>query len=671
MKNKLILILLLAYSFEAFSQDSTSTLVFDQLEESLEETEQEDAEVAEQLIQFLQDLENNPIDINTAGISDLLQIPGITIKTANSIINYRSEYTFKTIEDILFVPGIGKVTLIKIKPYITVGKGAYSIQNWFDNSKTEFISRYQQTLEDQRGYLIPDSSGGFLGNSVKYYQRFKLQTNNLSLNVTQEKDAGERLNALQGFDFNSMHLAYSGKGLIRRVVLGDYNLSFGQGLVIWSAAAFGKGREVIQSVDRNDRGLRPYGSAQESNYFRGTAVTIGKQNEWTFFYSNAPRTASVVGIDSVRFPSSSGFHRTVNEINRRNNINQQTIGGRFRAFTPFGNFGLTAYSSSFSKDVIRSTSIFDRYDFSGKSNAVIGIDYRAIISQSIVFGELARSDNDAYSGILGIRSRVGESTELALLYRNYARNFISILANGFSERSGIPQNERGAYFGVKHRISMFTVSGYFDQYYFDAPQNRNLSSSSGKDLLAMIEIDYSRTLKGYFLIRNEIKDDVIEAVTTNGRIEQKLGWNSRTSFRFHFEYQASPKLRNRSRIEWVHFSENRIKPENGFMIYHDIRMLISRKVTLDARWSIFETDSFDARIYQFENDLRYILSNVALNNSGQRWYAVLKYKFQQYVEVSAKISQTIIEDVHVLSSGLNQIDGNTRTFIGIQLRINT
>jgi hypothetical protein len=67
-------------------------------------------------------------------------------------------------------------------------------------------------------------------------------------------------------------------------------------------------------------------------------------------------------------------------------------------------------------------------------------------------------------------------------------------------------------------------------------------------------------------------------------------------------------------------------------------------------------------------NLRYVLTNVALNDSGQRWYFVLKYDVSESLEVSAKLSRTIIEDAQVISSGLNQINGNTRTFFGAQIR---
>jgi hypothetical protein len=109
--------------------------------------------------------------------------------------------------------------------------------------------------------------------------------------------------------------------------------------------------------------------------------------------------------------------------------------------------------------------------------------------------------------------------------------------------------------------------------------------------------------------------------------------------------------------------------EQGFLLYQDLRWLPSKALTVDARYTLFDTDSFDSRVYQFENDLLYVLSNIALSDRGQRWYVVVKYAPTEFLDLSAKISRSIIADAFTLSSGLNEIEGNQRTNIGLQARL--
>lgn len=67
--------------------------------------------------------ENNSstVNINTASQTELEALPGIGPSTALKIIDYRtSNGKFKTIEDIMDVPGIGKSKFNSLKDYILI-----------------------------------------------------------------------------------------------------------------------------------------------------------------------------------------------------------------------------------------------------------------------------------------------------------------------------------------------------------------------------------------------------------------------------------------------------------------------------------------------------------------------------------------------------------------------
>jgi competence protein ComEA len=63
-----------------------------------------------------------PVDINTATVGELDTLPGIGPALAGRIIAYRQAYgSFKTIQDLLKVEGIGPSVFSKIKDLITAG----------------------------------------------------------------------------------------------------------------------------------------------------------------------------------------------------------------------------------------------------------------------------------------------------------------------------------------------------------------------------------------------------------------------------------------------------------------------------------------------------------------------------------------------------------------------
>lgn len=674
----LLLIGVISSSVIAQTKDSSKVQIEKQLEEALEEQETEEGVIAgEQLAQFLEDLAANPININSASINDLLQVPGFNLKIARALISYRKGNPFVKKEDVLKVSGIGRATYSRMRPYITVGGSASKFRNvytnpdyWLDGNSFEYISRYQQELNDQRGYEIPDSLGGYLGSQGKYYQRFRMSSKHLSINLTQEKDAGETLNGPTGFDYNSGHIALSENGKLKNLVIGDYALNFGQGLVLWTGAAFGKGREVIGTTGKNERGLRAYGSAQETDFFRGIAATYGERFETTVFYSNRPRTASVIEGDTTRFPSSTGFHRTENEKARKNNIDQKSFGGRIRYDTPFGLFGVTGYYTEFSSYIARGNGLSNLYDFEGKEHMVYGVDYRGLIGNVLAFGEIAQSDNGGMGGIVGIESPIGFSTDLTMAYRNYARDFQSFMGAGFGESSSDPQNEEGFYLGIRHSVNgQITLSGYVDQYRFEAPRTGIDQSSQGFDALGLLEIDFSSNLSGYLLIRSETKDETFSELNDRGVEEEFLGEQRRSSVRAQVEYQVSRNIRLRSRIELVESQGANEDSERGMLVYQDLRLQATKKLQIDARVTIFDTDSFDSRVFQFENDLLYVLSNTALSGQGQRMYFVLKYEPIEFLDLWFKYSLSIFENDHLISSGLNEIEGNKNSDFGMQARI--
>jgi competence ComEA-like helix-hairpin-helix protein len=65
----------------------------------------------------------HPININTANVSDLQQVPGIGPSTAQKILDTRKSYgAFKSVDDLLAIKGIGPKRLEKMRKYLTVGK---------------------------------------------------------------------------------------------------------------------------------------------------------------------------------------------------------------------------------------------------------------------------------------------------------------------------------------------------------------------------------------------------------------------------------------------------------------------------------------------------------------------------------------------------------------------
>ncbi len=674
-----ILIWLISSPLSAYQQDSTRADVLEDLEKALDDIDAEDADLnSEQLVQLLQDMQANPVNVNKADRDELITIPGVNLTIAMAILTYReANQRFVSIEDLLKVRGIGPVTLAKMRPYITVGETRVTKNNtffryryWSEGGKLELYSRFQQRLQQAEGYRRLPEDGGYLGSPVKYYQRLRYRSEHLSANITQEKDPGEPTGGTAGLDYFSWHIALKDNGLLKDLVIGDYSLSFGQGLVLWSGGAFGKGRETVGAANRKERGIAPYTSSQETGFYRGAAATVGGRIQVTGFYSYSKQSASVISGDTLRFPQATGLYRTLNERARYNNIRQELYGGNLRIEVPFGYLGATAYKTVFSKPIEGGNAVYDRYDFSGLSNSVAGVNYRCMISSSILFGEAAASKNGGMGFLVGVESDIGGSIEMTMAYRNYSKDFQSIMGDGFGEASGTPQNEEGMYLGLRQKLNnKMILSGYFDRYRFPAPRFGTRQPTKGYDWLGLFEIKINRNIDLYLQVRSEIKDDEYTGRDPFGRSVRLLDAAMRRTYRLQVEHQVNNKVRLRSRFEYVQGKKGGEETVSGYLLYQDIRVAVSPKIKIDGRVTVFETESFDARVYQFENDLLYVMSSEMLYGEGQRIYVLLNVEPFRFMEIWAKFGITIYENQLTVGTGLEEIQGNRRSEVGVQARI--
>lgn len=65
-----------------------------------------------------------PVDLNTATATELMQLPRVGAKTAARILDYRKAHgPFQRPEEIMNIKGIGEKAFLRLRPHIRVGEG--------------------------------------------------------------------------------------------------------------------------------------------------------------------------------------------------------------------------------------------------------------------------------------------------------------------------------------------------------------------------------------------------------------------------------------------------------------------------------------------------------------------------------------------------------------------
>jgi hypothetical protein len=107
----------------------------------------------------------------------------------------------------------------------------------------------------------------------------------------------------------------------------------------------------------------------------------------------------------------------------------------------------------------------------------------------------------------------------------------------------------------------------------------------------------------------------------------------------------------------------------GFLVYQDVLIRPENKAyNLTFRYAIFDTDDYDSRIYAYENDVLYAFSIPGYFYKGNRFYVLLKWEILDNLDFWFRFAQTFYSNQTTISSGLEQIDGNVKSEVKVQLR---
>lgn len=662
--------------------------IYRRLEGFLDDLE-EDADIDySQLVEQLEILMQNPINLNEADADDLRRLfflNGIQINNLISHINTHGK--LMSIYELQSIDGFDIETIQLIMPYVEVTEVVERRQITFNdilkNGKSQFFLRYQQTLEEQKGYsdidpeeLEENPNARYLGSPFRLYQRYRFTYyNNISVGMTAQKNPGEEFfsgSQPYGYDFYSAHFYMRDFGKLKSLAVGDFQAQFGQGLALYTGLAFGKSSDVI-NVKKNAIGLRQYTSVDQLNYLRGAGTTLEFNNlELTGFFSSKRLSANVLEMDTIEQEAlvvssiyQAGNHRTPRELELKNVLGEMLAGGNIKYSFNNLTIGATGYYQEFDADLNRNLSYYNQFDFSDRSNYVLSADYNYIIRNFNFFGEYARSQSGGHALLSGLMMSLEQKLSLSAVYRDISPEYQSMYSAAFSENSRT-YNEKGLYLGMQARFSRkWSISAYADHFSFPWMKFRTYSPSRGYDYLVQIDHKPSRGIDMYlrYKIKNKplnSRDDVIIRYLDDV-IKQNL--------RFHISYPVTSTISLKNRVEVVDFQYGDER-QFGYLIYSDvIYRSMESPWAVTFRYALFDTDGYDSRIYAYENDVLYAFSFPFYSDKGSRAYLLLRYRLTRYIDIWVRYAQTFYTNRNTIGSGLDEIQGNTRSELKAQIRL--
>lgn len=627
--------------------------------------------------QHLEYRKKDPLNLNTATASDIAELQLLSALQVHQFMQYRKLLgNLISIYELQSVPGWDIPLIQKLLPYITVSAPAFTKEKLLkriNNGNHYLLMRYSQVLEKAKGYQVKDSSrSSYSGSPARLMVRYKYQYKNLlQYGITLSKDAGESLfSKSAGFDFYSFHFFARNIGVVKAVALGDYTINMGQGLIHWQGLAFGKGAAVM-SIKRQAPALRPYNASGAFYFHRGAAITVEKNNwQGTAFISLRKLDAKINtdplnGEDFISSIHTSGYHRTQSERKDRETLRQLVYGATLKYKKSNWYVGLNMIQYHFNRRIQKEPAPYNLYALKGKDNGNYSIDYGFTLRNLHAFGEFAIDNHFNKAAINGILISVHPKADISLLHRSISTSYQAFYGNAFTVNTTV-SNEQGLFGGLSLKPPpAWNMSVYADIYRFPWLKYRTDAPSYGKDYFVQVSYQPSKQTEMYTRYRSRQK--AINQKTETNAMNEVISFFNR-SWRTQINHQINKTFSIRQRFELLWYTPEKENTEKGCLAFFDVFYQPPQSsLSLNMRLQYFENDSYNSRLYAYENDVLYYYAVPVFYDKGSRYYINARYKLNKYMSIWLKWGQLIYSNKESIGSGLDEINGNKKSEIRVLL----
>ena len=622
----------------------------------------------EELYDNLLDLQRNGININTATRQELESLPFLSEKQVMDILEYIHFHgALKSINELMSIESIDYSTRQLLQEFLYAGdkpeKGFPSLKNIMTWGKNE-LSLYTKIPTYERAGDA--SNGDYLGYPYKFWARYSFSyAKNVRIGIVASQDAGEPFFSQSnkyGFDQYSGFIQINGLGSVESLIVGRYSVSAGMGLVMNNSFSLGK-TAMLQDFGRQRNALRPHTSASENGYMQGAAATIRLSDaiRLTPFLSYR-KTDATLNIDgSISSLIYTGYHRTISELNKKNNTSLTAGGMNARWNLEDFSLGATAVFTHINRPLSPNKSATYKKIYPEGSNFFnASLNYSWLHYPFSVNGETAINANGAIATMNTLGWHLSQYVEVMGIYRFYSFNYYSLYANAFSE-GGKTQNESGLYLGVRWQPKYgIDIQAYTDLAYFAWPRYGVSQSSYAIDNVVSASYKTGNwLLSGKYRLHLRQKDSKSVA---------NLSWQTEHRLRIGAEWTGGGWT-SRSQLDFTSVSSTSESSSlsQGFMITENIGYDIG-KWLIFAGGKYFNTDGYDSRLYSYERAMPHTFSFPAYYGHGIRYSLVATWSPSPTLQFTSKAGITNYFDRSTISSGQQQINASSACDIEVGMR---
>ena len=632
---------------------------------SNESPSEEQLYTAEEQIQY-----STRLNINKATFIDLFATRLLSKVQVDAILSYRKNNgSFISLYELQAIPSIHTDTLMLLAQQLYVPTlDTYKKSNLLKEGTHYSLLRWERKTQSSKGYQT-NSKGlrSYEGEDYRLMYRFRSSITNLYyFGISLEKDAGESFNWQPSskkyyFDFNSAYLIVFPKKIVDQIAVGDFNYRNGHGLVFGGNFFQSKNPSYWQSTWQIGNGFRPHTSSAEYGYYRGAGMQL-KKHHWTFssLISKSPQDGTIQPDQSISGFNTSGLHRTVSELEKRHNTDFLQAGGSL-TFEPIPqnlSMSLEYLHTEFQHTLSPSLNYYNTQSFRGKAHDIIGIDIQKHYASGVLFAEGALSSMQGKSIYLGLLHNLSKQNTWSVQCWSANTSFQSFQGNIPSSASNL-SDETGMYQALTLQIARKTTLAIgLSLYMHPHASYLKRGPTYGNEYISRLTYQIKKKTVAFIQFR-QLQDEVSSTA-------RKLIPINR--------YYLMGDLHHHEDIHWEMHSRFQIGifdfelPEKSYCLTQSISFK-HYQFKLNAQLTIFESSSWDSRLYSYEPDVPMTFSIPALSGNGLRTCIVTTLKPIQKTEISLKLSHILYNRTNTIGSGNDEVKGNTQTEVKIQLRV--
>lgn len=634
--------------------------------------EDEEAGGWEDLYDLLCELEQHPIDLNSATREDLEQLPFLTERQVCDIVEYLYRYgPMKSKNELRMVESLDDERVRLLWRVVRIGEQqGDSIPRLADVVRYghhELMGSVRVPFYERRG-----DENGYLGYKYKHWLRYQFTYDDyVKAGLVGAQDAGEPFFASKnslGYDFYSLYVQVKHLGRLENAVVGKYRLSTGMGLVLNNSFGLGK-LSLLQNMGRSANTLRAHSSRSSSDYMQGAAATVntGRGTQTTLFVSYRPMDATLNADGTAATLLKDGYHRTPTEMAKKSNTYATAAGahlnyryGRFRV-------GATAVYTHLNRELRPKSALYRQHYAAGTDFLNLSVDYGYASRRLSVSGETATDRHGALATINTMSVLLADELSMMAVQRFYSYRFTSLYANSFREGSQV-QNESGIYVGADWRpSSRLRLQAYTDYAYFPwARYQVSQSSHSWDNMLSAVYTRSSWSLAARYRLHLRQRDAASSTDITQTSNSTTLTDRSEHRGRLSLTIHPAPSLTTVTQGDIVSVFGG-FAVETGYMVSENVGWQHG-PLRLNLLAAYFDTDSYDSRLYVYERGPLYAYSFPSFSGQGIRYALMARLDLTRQLMLTAKVGITDYFDRAVIGTSYQQIDASSQTDLDLQFR---